>query len=99
MLSLLTLPLRKKRDVLLARQWARHVAVLLHYEIHDQACIAAGTFAVAVQAMRQGRASHLSMRIEGKNLHVSATTQASSPNKETSSSADWSDSTAICRAI
>ncbi len=70
MLTLCTLPLRSKRDILLARQKARQVALLFHYEIQNQICIAAGTFAVACQALRQSRHSQLCIRIENKALHI-----------------------------
>lgn len=72
MLTLLTLPVNSRRDVLLARQRARQIAALLHFESVDQACIAAGTFAVAQQALRRSRAAQLYFRIDKKMLHVFA---------------------------
>jgi hypothetical protein len=70
MLPLLTLVLRSKRDVLLARQRARQVAALLHFELSDQACIAAGTFAVAMQTLRSYKSVQLHIRIVDRSLHV-----------------------------
>lgn len=70
--ALLTLALRCKRDVVLARQRARQIAALLHFEFQDQACIAAGAFAVATEALRQARSGEVCMETDGKVLHLFA---------------------------
>jgi hypothetical protein len=67
---LITLPLRTKRDVLLARQRIRQIAALLHFEPHDQVCIAAGAFAVAARALRHSRSAQLHIRIDKQTLNV-----------------------------
>ena len=66
----LTLALRSKRDVLLARQRARQTAVLFHFEPHDQACIAAGAFAVAAEALRRSKCGQLWIQIEDRTLRI-----------------------------
>src|SRR6185295_4616717 len=45
-----TLRVHDKRDVLVARHKARQMAHLLHFPPLEEACIAAGTFAIAAQA-------------------------------------------------
>jgi hypothetical protein len=67
---LITLPLRSKRDVLLARQRARQIAALLHFTPHDQVCIAAGAFAVAARALRHSRSGQLRIQIDKETLQV-----------------------------
>jgi hypothetical protein len=64
--------------VLLARQRARQIAALCRFESHDQACIAAGTFAVATEALRHSRSSWLRIQIEGRTLHVFSLAQGGS---------------------
>jgi hypothetical protein len=70
MLSLMTLLLKSKRDVLLARQRARQVAGLFHFELSDQACIAAGTFAVTTQALRIWKSVQFHIQTADKSLHI-----------------------------
>jgi hypothetical protein len=70
MLPLLTFPLGSRRDVLLARQWARRIAVLFHFPFQEQACIAAGAFTVAAQALRRFKSAMLHMKIEDGKLHI-----------------------------
>jgi hypothetical protein len=70
MLPLLTFPICSRRDVLLARQWARRIAVLFHFPFQEQACIAAGTFTVAAQALRRFKSAVLQMKIEDGKLHI-----------------------------
>ncbi len=70
MLPLLTIPLCSRRDVLLARQWARRIAVLFHFPFQEQACIAAGAFAVASQALRRFKSAVLHMKTEEGKLHI-----------------------------
>ena len=67
-----TFPLREKRDVLVVRQRARQVAHLLHFSPLDQACIAAGVFMIADQALRANSASEICFGLEDRQLTVSA---------------------------
>jgi hypothetical protein len=69
---LLTLPLRSKRDAVAARQRARQVAKVLHFDPVDQACIAAGAFAIAVQALRRNKRGQLCVQLERETLVVFA---------------------------
>ena len=68
----LALKLRTKRDAVLARQRARRVASLLCFDPHEQACIAAGTFVVACQALAVFGKSRLCFQIEHNQLQVFA---------------------------
>src|SRR5712671_562762 len=65
-----TFPIRGKRDALRARYRARQVARLLQYSAHEQACIAAGTFAVVCQALEVVGKSLLCFQIDDNKLHV-----------------------------
>lgn len=68
----LTLKVRGKKDAVQARQRARRVASLLAFDPHEQACIAAGTFVVACQALVLFGDARLCFRIEGQQLHIFA---------------------------
>ena len=68
----LSLKLRNKRDAVLARQRARRVASLLCFDPHEQACIAAGTFVVACQALVVFGKSRLCFQIERHQLQIYA---------------------------
>src|SRR5713226_3165628 len=68
----LTMKLRGKKDAVLARQRARRVASLLNFDIHEQACIAAGTFVVACQALMLFGKGKICFQIENHQLHVFA---------------------------
>jgi len=68
----LSLRLRGKKDALLARQRARRVASLLQFSPLEQACIAAGTFVVACQALAMLGKARLYFQIEHNQLHVFA---------------------------
>jgi hypothetical protein len=70
MLSLVTLSIRRRRDALFARQRARQIAGLFHFEIHDQAFIAAGTFAIASQILRHGRSGVICIALENDGVHI-----------------------------
>jgi hypothetical protein len=70
MLTLLTLPLRRKSDTLLARFRARQIAGLCRFDIQEQTCIAAGAFTVAVHALRQCRTGTLCFVLENNTLAV-----------------------------
>jgi hypothetical protein len=69
-ISILTLPLRKKSDVLLARQRARQIAKLLGFDRREQACIAAGVFAVASTARQHAGRCAVVFQLEGDVLQV-----------------------------
>ena len=73
----LTLKLRGKKDAILARQRARRVASLLGFDAHEQACIAAGTFVVACQALGLFGKTSLYFQIENHQLHIFAQNAAS----------------------
>jgi len=69
----LTLQLGARKDALHARQTARRVATLLGYSPHEQACITAGVFVIACQALtRFGGKARLCFQIEKRHLHVFA---------------------------
>jgi hypothetical protein len=68
----LTLKLAGKKDAVLARQRARRVANLLSFDFHEQACIAAGTFVVACQALVLFGKARLCFQIEDNQLHIFA---------------------------
>ena len=68
----LSLKLRGKKDAILTRQRARRVASLLCFDPHEQACIAAGTFVVACQALALFRKARICFQIENSQLHVFA---------------------------
>src|SRR5258708_12331694 len=65
-----TFPIRGKRDAMRARFRARQVARLLQFSAHEQACIAAGTFAVVCQALQLLGKSVLCFQIAESKLHV-----------------------------
>jgi hypothetical protein len=68
----LTLNLRGKKDAVLARQRARRVASLLSFDPYEQACIAAGTFFVACQALLVLGKSRLCFQIDQQQLQIYA---------------------------
>jgi hypothetical protein len=68
----LTLKLRKKKDAILARQRARRVANLLGFDLHEQTCVAAGTFVIACQALSLYPQARLCFQIEKHQLQVFA---------------------------
>lgn len=68
----LALALRGRKDAVLARQRARRVASLLHFGVHEQACIAAGTFVVACQALTLFQKPRLCFQIDHQQLQVFA---------------------------
>jgi hypothetical protein len=79
----LALHLGGKKDAVLARQRARRVAGLLSFDPHEQACIAAGTFLVACQALMLFGKARLCFQIENHQLHVFAEEASSAPAKPT----------------
>jgi hypothetical protein len=68
----LALKLRGKKDAILARQRARRVASLLCFDPHEQACIAAGVFIIACQALTRFGKAQLCFQLENQQLHVFA---------------------------
>ena len=68
----LALQLRGKKDAVLARQRARRVASFLSFDVQEQACIAAGTFVVACQALLLFRKARLCFQIEHQQLQIFA---------------------------
>ncbi len=68
----LALCLRRKKDAILARQRARRVASLLNFDLHEQACIAAGTFFIGCQALMLFGKAKLLFQIENQQLHIFA---------------------------
>ncbi|MCE9553142.1 MAG: hypothetical protein K8T91_07160 [Planctomycetes bacterium] len=67
-----TLRVHEKRDVLVARQKARQIAHLLHFPPLEEACIAAGTFAVAAQARDHYEICDLCFQLDHHQLVVFA---------------------------
>jgi hypothetical protein len=61
-----------KRDVILARDWARQVAALLGFEPLEQACIAALVFEIASQACELSRRAALHFQADGDLFQVFA---------------------------
>jgi len=68
----LSLKLRGKKDAILTRQRARRVASLLCFDPHEQACIAAGTFVIACQALSVFRKARICFQIEHHHLQIFA---------------------------
>src|SRR5687767_1155637 len=68
----LTLKLRCKKDAVLARLRARRVGGLLSFDPHEQACVAAGTFVIACQALMLFGKARLCFQIENHQLHIFA---------------------------
>jgi hypothetical protein len=68
----LALNLRRKKDAILARQRARRVASLLSFDCHEQACIAAGAFVIACQALEKFGKARLCFQIDAHQLQVFA---------------------------
>lgn len=73
----LSLKLRGKKDAVLTRQRARRVASLLCFDPHEQACIAAGTFVIACQALTVFRKARICFQIDNHQLQIFA--QEASP--------------------
>jgi len=75
----LAIRLRNKKDAILARQRARRVASLLNFDGQEQACIAAGTFVVACQALTVFGPAQIYFQIENHQLQIFAESSAPSP--------------------
>lgn len=72
MLTLLELPLRRNRDIVLARQWARQLAGLLGFEPRAQLGIAGAVFEIAWQALWRKGAATLHFHTDDGWLKVGA---------------------------
>src|SRR5271168_4958653 len=70
--ALFSLPLRNKRDSMIARQRTRQLAGLLGYDIQEQARIAAGVFAVAWQILSLRSPVQLCFHLNNDMLQVHA---------------------------
>ena len=77
--TLFSLPLRDKRDAMLARQRARQLAGLLGFDAQEQAEIAAGVFAVSWQVLNLQSPFELCFRIDREKLQVAAQVSSSRP--------------------
>jgi hypothetical protein len=67
-----TVGIRRKHDALRVRQQARQIAALLHFSVAEQACIAAGTFVIACQALALPGRFRLCFQLEANQLQVFA---------------------------
>jgi hypothetical protein len=72
-LPILTLALRRKRDLLLARQQARQVARLLGFNSREQIHIAATVFEIARNTLQHTRRGSLHFRVVNQLLQVCPT--------------------------
>lgn len=70
--TLLTLLLRRPRDLLLARQRARQIARLLRFDLREQAAIAAAVFTLARSVGMPARPGALQFRLVGDQFQVLA---------------------------
>ncbi len=77
----LAFSLRRKKHAVLARHRARRVASLLRFDPSEQACIAAGTFVIACQAMELFARPSLYFQIENHQLDIFA--EEAEPSLET----------------
>ncbi len=76
-LSLFALPLRRKRDVVVARQRARQLARMLGYDPPEQVNVAAAVFELAARAAEERRNTTLQFQLSGTHLHVFCEPQTS----------------------
>jgi hypothetical protein len=68
----LSFRVRGKKGALRARHHARQIAAFLHFPIEEQACIAAGAFLIACQALAIFGKFVLCFHVEDGQLHVCA---------------------------
>jgi hypothetical protein len=71
-------PVREKRDFLALRQKARQIAHLLHFPPLEEACVAAGVFAIAAQARQRLGECEVCFHLEQHHLIVEARALAGS---------------------
>jgi len=76
-LSLFALPLRRKRDIVVARQRARQVARLLGFDPAEQVSIAAAVFELAARASTEKGRVTVQFRLSGSQLQVFCEPQTS----------------------
>src|SRR5262249_3247228 len=79
MFSMLEMPIRCRRDVIWAQQRMRRLAVLLRYDSHDQALIAACAFTVANHALEALGHAELCVPLGSCFLHVFAQPLSAQP--------------------
>ncbi|MBM3996719.1 MAG: hypothetical protein FJ303_21575 [Planctomycetes bacterium] len=72
----LALKLRRKKDAIVARTRARRVGSLLGYDVAEQACIAAGAFVIACQALELFGQARLVFQIVNHQLQIYAEGEA-----------------------
>jgi|SRR5208282_1713754 len=77
---ILTLTLRSRRDTMLARRHARHIAGLLGFSPRLQAWIAAVAFEIACNCLRDTGRAQLHFRVFQGTLHVVPDSQKGAPN-------------------
>lgn len=94
----LALVLRRKKDALSARQKARRVANLLGYDTQEQACIAAGAFVVACQALTLFGRARLCFQIENNQLDVFAQ-ELKNPSQESAKASSANRITGLFRTV
>src|SRR6516164_9173228 len=68
--TLLTLPVRGKRDIVVARQRARQIAGLLGYPRREQVVLSAMVFDLARRSFEAVRSGQLQFQVEDHRLHV-----------------------------
>jgi hypothetical protein len=67
---LLTVPVGRKRDVVVARQRARQIASVLGFGAHEQSCIAAAVFELTRQALATSEHATIHFEVAQNALHV-----------------------------
>lgn len=77
-----TLRVHEKRDVLIARHKARQIAHLLHFAPLDEACVAAGVFAIAAQARAHYEICEICFQLDTQHLVVFARAMTAGEDEE-----------------
>ena len=85
--TLLSLPLRNKRDAMIARQRTRQLAGLLGFDAQEQASISANVFALAWQIVSLRSPVELFFRLEEEKLKVQVQARRKRSSDETSETA------------
>ncbi len=67
---ILTIRLCSKRDLVLARQYARQIAAMLEFDPHEQMWISAAVFELAQATCRGKRRAGIRFRVTNNALHV-----------------------------
>lgn len=76
-ISLFSLPLRRKRDIVTARQRARQAARLLGFDPAEQVSVAAAVFELAARAWTEKDGATLQFQLSGSHLQVFCEPQTS----------------------